>query len=583
MSNNTKLEPTHFDSPKDPIPLELRDSSRPGWISWGLGAAALILFLCTVFGDLSADSLFGPFAVEGQWLLEARRSATGEDIPLGDWRPGLLAPGLTWVSNGAFQMFGVSLDTARAASGAVSLITLFLFFHLAARASGTRAALWATLLLLCNPVYHAISRMASPSVYSLFWMTATVWFWRFGRRNPALAFLTGFLAVWTALGDNGPDALFFLASACVVMLFLRLHAIKMPWRPATLTRLRAILWGGAVMLALLLVVVTSHWEAYGRMWDHFTSFNWRVMVTNAVMAPVTLSSGVTHMPVTAILAVVYFLFFAKLTVRPVARHRQTNEVRLWFLAWLLAGGVYMVFSSARLEAQALLVPPLCLLAGEALVRLGDLQKIARPRIDVMIVTLMIFGIVWFGVAWMVRETYHLLPEGFWHRHQIRGTALLVGVLWPLIAFALTWAYLKWRRFTVSVGPRQVLVFTWLVLAGAAGGGAYEIATWYAERTHQVQAASRHLDTWVGEDDLLVGTWAPILTLDLPARAAMVWSAINDRPMPWQDRISHYLLVEGRETRPKGPPLSATRHVVQAPLDTLTVSGLRLQLRPVAGH
>ena len=46
--------------------------------------------------------------------------------------------------------------------------------------------------------------------------------------------------------------------------------------------------------------------------------------------------------------------------------------------------------------------------------------------------------------------------------------------------------------------------------------------------------------------LVVGSWAPLLTLGSPHGAAVVWYTINDTPRPWHDRVTHLLIDQRKE-------------------------------------
>jgi hypothetical protein len=541
-------------------------------VLWGICLALILAVLGSVLlADPGADAPLGASALEGQLLLGARAMVPGQDIPLGLWAPEVLIPVQVRIDALAFRRFGVSLITARLVNVAAALLTVLLFFFVVRRSTGSGTALLAALFLAVNPVFIDVSRTALPSVFDLLLMLITIRVWVAGRRSGPAAFLSGALLVIAGLMENGPSTSFFLLAGLIMVLFLALHAWKMAWRERTQYRLRLFWFGAGLMFLVFLYRVVTHWAEVGVMWKHMAPVSPRMLAANVIMTPVYALSMVRNMPLLSVVALGYFLFFAKSGVRPLARHRRLDEVRLWFLAWLLAAVPTMVFGGRpNLYVLVLLVPPLCVLGAEGIVRLFALRRIERPRIDVMIVMVMIALFAWFLSAWLVHLFFSRTElTGYWFRHQIRSSLLAMLVGWVILTYFLGWLYLKWKRFNFPLRPAPVTGLAVLLLGGVLVLGISKTASWWSHRTHLVQRASS-LVAGLGERDLVVGSWAPLLTLGHPARAAIIWDGVNDEPAPWHREIDYLLLQDTRESDPAYAPLRLFR----AGRDSLAVRPVR---------
>jgi len=529
-------------------------------ILWGACLTLLLAALGSLLlADPGADPPLGVNALEGQLLLGARAMVPGTDIPLGIWSPEVLIPIQVRVDALAFRWFGTGLVTARAVSAVAALLTVLLFFFLVRRCSGPGTALLAALFLAVNPVFYDVSRTALPSVFNLLLMLVAIRVWVAGQRNGPAAFLSGILVVTAGLLEDGPSSTFFLLAGLIMVLFLALHAWKMAWRERTHARLRLFWLGAGLMSAVFFYRVITHWGEVGIMWKHMGPVSPRMLAANVVLTPVHALSMARSMPVLSVVAAGYFLFFAKGAIRPLARHRRLDEVRMWFLAWLLAGVPYMVIGGHQnLYVLALLIPPMCLLAADGIVRLFALRRIERPRIDVMIVMVMIALVTWLVSTWLVHHFFSRVElTGYWHRHQIRSSIFAALAGWITLTYLLGWLYLKWKRLSFPLRPGPVTGLAAFLLVGILALGVSGSVSSWNRRTHDVQRASS-LVAGLGPGDLVVGSWAPLLTLGHPARAAIIWNGVNDEPAPWHRQIDYLLLQEGRETNPEYAPLRLFR-------------------------
>ena len=571
--------------------MVLSDRNWGGWpILWGICLLLMLggwgLFLAA---DMEADAPLGASDLEGQLLLGARAQLAGQDIPTGEWAPGVLLPLQTRIHAWAFDRFGCSLLTARRVVLAGGLLALVLLFLLVRRASGPLTALLTVLVLAVNPVFLGVARTALPSVLSILFMLVVIWLWIGGARRAWLASLSGAGLVVVGLAENGPVNLFFLLAGLLMALIMRLHSWKMAWFPDTRRRLR-FFWAGVVTaLVPFIMSVLTHWEEYGIMWRHFAATSLRTIAANLLSSPISVGDLMQRMPLLVAMALAYFLFFAKDVIRPVARHRRLDEVRLWFLCWLLAGVPFFVLGSqAGLHDLVVLVPAMCVVAVEGVVRLYGLRRIERPKLDVMIVLTLIASVVWFASAWFVRSLFSREEfASFVEPHQLRAGLAGTVILWGLGTYVAGWLYLRWRR--LSFAPLQQLPvrgMSVILLLGMIGAGGVNAGIWWSNRTHEVHEASIRLERVLPADALVVGSWAPLLTLGQEAGAAIIWPHVNSQPLAWHDRVTHLLLQEGREMDPELAPRrlfagGAAGEMEAREIVALRIRGHAIRLFPVA--
>ncbi len=556
------------------------------WGSWPtLWGIFLVLLLAgwVIFAvsDIRADAPLGAGDLEGQVLLGARARLADQDIPLGDWAPQILVPIETRIHAVGFALFGHGLGTARAVVVAGGLLALLLLYLLILRSSGPLTAFLTVLVLAVNSVFLGVARTALPAVPSILFMLVVIWLWIGGARRGWLAFLSGFGLVVVGLAENGPVNLFFLFAGILMAVIIRLHAWKMAWFDATRRRLR-FFWAGVVTALVPFVVsVLTHWEEYGIMWRHFAGFSLRVLVTNMLRAPVPVGDLMQRMPLLTVMALAYFLFFAKDVIRPVARHRRLDEVRLWFLCWLLVGIPFFVLGyQTALGDLVMLVPPICVVAVEGITRLYDIRRFERPKLDVMIVMILIASVAWFASAWLVRFLLVRveLPAAI-DPHRLRAGLVGTVMMWGVVTYVTGWLYLKWRSLNIIPIERMpVRGIAAVLLLGMVGVGGASAWSWWTHRTHEVREATEELARVLPPDALVVGSWAPLLTLDLDAGATIIWPHVNADTEPWHDRVTHLLLREGRESDPELAPRILFDRRLEG--TTLVPEGVALRIR---GH
>jgi len=550
---------------------------------WARAAMVLLLlgFAVVVLSDPTADPPLGTSGLEGELLLGARAVVPGETVMLGEWNPWFLAPSQLAVTGAAFRLEGVSLALARRVNAVFVLVLVAVFHEVVRRSLGPRRALLASVFLMVNPALFAAARYASLASFSLLWMLLGVSLAsgpgggelqvRRGRM-----FAAGAVTTWAALLENAPVNVFFLVAAVIWSALVRLHAWKMPWVSAAKSRLRWFWAGAGTLGAVYAGAMATRGDAAWATWGHFLHPTPRLVAANFIRAPVHLAELFRLMPVVTVLTLVFFLFYGKSVFGPVARHRRLDEVRVWFFAWLVSGFAYFTLAgSHQLETLVLLVVPMCVLAVEGLSHLFRLRTLARPRLDVMIVAMLIAGFSWFAGCWLVDRFYPFWAGEFWNAHRIRGSYLLLALFWPAATGILIWLYLKWKHLEVRVPPLLVLAATFGIAACSLVPAALRMGEWWSGRTHAVDAARAEFQD-LPAGSMVVGSWAPTLTLGTRSGAAVIWPGVNDGNQPWHDRVTHLLFDagEGRDSLRRvivRPETSRTRLTFGA--RTMTLIGL----------
>jgi hypothetical protein len=497
--------------------------------------------------DPPPDVTGGPSPNEGLYLLNARHLAVAGQLRLDDWNAAILHPIGSRLHAAGFEGLGTSLVTARRVTAAVALLGILLFHVLLRRAGGAGTALLATLFLAVNGMHVVHSRVAGPAPLAITLMFLTIALWEAGRQRVWLVPLAGAALALSAVVENGPHNLFFLATALLATLMVRLQAWKMPWAAATRRRIR-LFWGAALVTLVgwyVILVRPEQSDLVRMMSTPLGDLRLGHIAQNLFMAPFNFWQMIQWIPALTGIALLYLLVFARDLMAPIARHRAVAEVRIWFFAWLITAPIYFAVRWDRsLGVLVLLVPPLCVAAAEALAAVLRLTQVRKPQLDIMVVlgliTLVIGTTVQAAVHSFVMLRHDDIPAGFFN-HQFRYESLIVAlVAIPLILLA-SHAWLRWKKFTLAVSPVVALglfaLGVTLVLASDAWIGRAIL-----RGRPDIVTAGRGASA-LPAGSVLAGSWAPVLSLDSGHRGLVVWSGMNDHRPVATYGITHLALQQ----------------------------------------
>jgi len=515
-------------------------------------AAALRLSQPTL--DPPASVTGGPTPNEGLYLANARHQAVAGVWRMDEWDASVLHPLASRLHAAAFKGVGTSLAGARQLTALVALAGIVLFFVLVRRAGSAGTALLATLFLAANGIHVIFSRQANPAPLAILLMLLTIVLWELGRRQLAWTFLSGACLALTAVVENGPHNLFFLATALLATLMVRLQAWKMPWTGSTRRRLR-LFWLGAlvVVASWILLLVKPEFSVMARMLDTpLGRMKLGHVAQNLFMAPFNFYDLIRWMPALVVIGLFYLLIFARSLFAPIARHRKLSEVRIWFFAWLVTAPIYFAVRWDRpLGVLVLLVPPLCVAVAEALVALLRLTQVKKPEVDVMVVLGLISLTIWMGVQIAVHAAvtlgYRALPPVFFE-HQFRLEFLIVAaVALPLVLLA-SHLWLKWKQRTLAVSPVVAMILFGLGTAGVLASDTLVVRAVFTQASSDVVAAAESLRS-LPPGAVMAGSWAPTLSLDSGRRGLVVWGAMNDKSPIETHGITHLILQKDSREMP----------------------------------
>jgi 4-amino-4-deoxy-L-arabinose transferase-like glycosyltransferase len=186
--------------------------------------------------------------------------AAREMLESGDWisptlngEPRFAKPALVyWLMAGAYKLFGVSEVTARLPSATFAVGLVFLQYGFLARVLGAQTGLLGALMLLLNPEFVAIGRMAlTDSVLSFFTTLALFGFWLglHGEGRTRQAIWLFYIGMGLATLTKGPVG--FLIPLLAVVSYLSItHRWEQMWRE-----------GKPVFGLLVFVAVALPWYA----------------------------------------------------------------------------------------------------------------------------------------------------------------------------------------------------------------------------------------------------------------------------------------------------------------------------------
>ncbi len=490
----------------------------------------------------------GPGPNEGLYAHNARNRVVEGSWKLDDWNSRILHPLSSAAQAAMFRLEGTGLLASRRLTAVIASAALLLFALLARDASGPLVALLSLAFLGFNPVFLALSRTAGPAPLGIFLMMATIGLWRLTERRTWIAPIAGACLTAASVMENAPHTLFFLGTACLSLLMVRMQAWKMPWSRRTRNRVR-LFWLGAglALVAWALFFVWPLREDIPRMVNTpLGSLRPGNVLINLFMAPFIFGRLVYWMPLVIILALVYVLVFARSLFAPIARHRPLSETRVWFFAWLLTGPLFMAMRFDRpLAALVLLAPPICFAAAEALARLLPVREVRKPDLDIMVVLGLITLVVWTAVQSLVHVTVlaraDAIPEWFFD-HIFRYELLIVVLVTVPVIVLVFRLWLKWRRFTLRISPAVTLA-VFAVLSLAILGRDAVIAARFLDAPRELLTVGAELRSLPG-GSVVAGSWAPLMALDSGHRGLVIWPGMNDESAPADLGVTHLLLQRG---------------------------------------
>jgi hypothetical protein len=535
-------------------------SGLRGWLLFSIiFALSLILRLVVLDADPPRPISGGPSPNEGLYVHNARNKAIEGQWRTDEWNSTVVQPLGSMATAAVFKLAGTGLTQSRLVSVILSAAGLLLFFGLVKDGSGTGTALLAALFLGTNSIFLTYSRLAGPAPLGIFLMLLTILLWRLGVRYPVCASLAGVALAVAAVIENGPHNIFFVATAALATLMVRLQAWKMPWAPAVRKRVRSF-WAAAflTLVGWAITFVIPNWNDFARMLNTpLSSARWGSIPQNLFMAPFNFGRLVQWTPITCLIALVYFLIFARTLMAPIARHRPLSETRVWFFAWLVTAPVFMALRFERpLNVLVLLVPPLCVAVAEALMLLLSLREIRKPRLDIVIVLGLLAFVTWFTVQGVVHLAvlagYQRIPQAFFE-HQFRYEFGLVFLIATPIVILLAHLWLRWKKFSFEMSPAFVSSLFAVLLAGILATNAYAAISMFRGEK-DVRNAGRTVSE-LPQGSIVAGTWAPLLTLESGYRGFVIWPGMNDRAKLGPGSVTHLLLQRGsRESLPLNPSL-----------------------------
>lgn len=520
--------------------------------AWLIFALILALNLVLTLTHLDADPPVplagGATPNEGLYVLNARNQVLEGQARPDEWDNRLLHPVGSSLTRLAFERWGVRLESARRVSVIVSALSLVLFFALLRRAARPGVALLASLFMATNPFFVTYSRQAGPVALSIFLMLATIFLWELGRTRRLWLLPAGICLVAASVMENGPQNSFFLVTAALAVLLVRMQAWKMPWAARTRTRRQIFTWTAiGTLAAWFLLFVLPHLPQFVKLSEVPLGVpRWGNVPQNLFMAPFTFWGYLRWTPLLCLVATTYFLVFARSLFAPIARHLPLSETRVWFFAWLVTAPFFLALQAERpLDFMVVMTPPLCMAAAEALVAFLSLRQVRKPRVDILVALGSLALASWFIVQGVVHSSvdrwYRSVPAWFFE-HQFRYEFLVVFLVATPVTVLLAHLWLRWKRFTLDLSPTFVSwSFAALLLAVLWGGVAP--VRWLLEPRYEVRDASRVIEA-LPPDAVVAGTWAPLLTLDSGRRGLVIWPRLNNvRPIETHG-ITHLLLQRG---------------------------------------
>jgi 4-amino-4-deoxy-L-arabinose transferase-like glycosyltransferase len=455
----------------------------------------------------------GAYCDEGYKTLDARNRAlfgqahwTPEDQYAG-WAA--RSPVTVGLDTLVFRTFGVRLRYARLVSLGFALGSALLLHRLLERRFGQMAAALGVLLLVVHPLFAVYGRLALFEVkvlfFSLVGLTALL-----SKRGPAwLRWSIVVLAFGLACGSK-ETAVFGIASMVLAWILLRMSE----GLPREGTR-RLAIWGIVVAGLVLLAVLERLGIAVrlrGRELSNLVQFGRELFVLSALrMNPVLTILG----------AIASIATLRRLVTRMPAPRAEDVLMVCWFWGQTIA---FTIFEYHPSRYYLVALPGLLWLAVLASREAASLHEelLVRPG---GVATILV-GLVLSIGAWQL-VTSGATYTGVLHPRNVESQQVylarfggLVLVSWPVCVAAVLFL----GRFLPSPASVRTSVRVLLFVSAALNLGA--LAAWMRAPRYELRAGAEQVRK-LPADSVLVGDWAPELTLDTPLRTLyLTWDNLH---------------------------------------------------------
>ena len=309
-------------------------------LKWAYALAAVPILAVRLIGLGSYPRIE---ADEGGWPLSVRLWVE-RGLRTADYN---IAPGYHWLLGIPFRLFGANLDVSRPVSALLGLVCLYLFFRLASRLAGERAALWSMLLLGTSYPAVLIDRRALMEPFQIALMLAL-----------SLAATSASASLWLPVALAGLTALLLLTKATAAFVLPVLALTMLLAKPARLwLRIGALALGTGLAASYFASLYVSDPPTFLHQWAK------ALAVTNIEGSrarfgfnPLSIERTVrwygTYEPILTGLALLGLM-------------RATVERRHpLMIGWLIVGGLYTGLQSyVQDNHRVMLMPPLCFMAG----------------------------------------------------------------------------------------------------------------------------------------------------------------------------------------------------------------------------
>lgn len=446
------------------------------------------------------------------------------------------APGYYLLYLPAVWLFGSSNAVINLTTVFIGLVGFVFFFLLARRTDDEPTVIFATLLWAISYFWIMYTRI--PLVYTamITYMLAAVYLWVLGLKKP-LWFIPAWIVLLVAI------IWVRVIAVALVPAFVVGHGAALYERFKDRKRLISTVFGTMVVLVVagVLVVIASLYldfnpvlTALGRIKVHMREGMTGDRVLFYLFNLGQSGAIFLWLPVASLMSYLYLLMFmGDLVTRKLDFADPDSVIRLMMVVWLVFGALSTIlFEYAPPRYFLFLMPPMFYTAGCALSRL--INPPPRVEYEYGYYILLIFWVVFLTFKLLYTTLFYFIKnfdtfvvglsmtekgiarfegiiEFFSSFYLLASLSLIMGIAVALVVFS----YRRSDRYTDSGAIRKSVrlatVGVLLILCITYQGSMY--ASWVVRPHYTMSSFSRELGDMLGEDAILAGPYAHVMTLE----------------------------------------------------------------------
>ncbi len=356
-------------------------------------SALFILFFLLRAVYLSADppvnlsGSSGYFVDEGGWVYNARNKVLFGTWELDKYNKMYLSPLNNYLYFLSFSLFGPGFRQARSVSLLFSYLILIIFYLTIKENTDRKTALISVSLLGFNYLFLMYNRIAHPRMAMLFFFVLTVYLLQKSLKGKKMYFFFGGICSCLAFIFQASAVYFFPALFCALFfIYLLKKGIE---NGKDFLKSISLLFGGILLVWLVFFIFNylPHRENISIfqsvIMERQNPHSFQELLQNIRRQPS--SRYFSSMRIIWYIALIYIIFlFYNMWKKP----ERVKPLEIFAMWWAIGGlAFFSIVNNPALRWYISIIPPLCMLAGSALKRLGFGRERGFPTLFFSVISL----------------------------------------------------------------------------------------------------------------------------------------------------------------------------------------------------